>query len=472
MSISNLPTGGSIYGAVLNDHAILAALGPALHADPYKAPPKAPVLYIKPATTRVDASVIVSPGGNDGRHADGLKVSPGGNDGRRADGLKVSPGGTAVRPVVTLPAGADSVEVGATLGLVIGRKATHVAQNEAWAHVAGVVVAADLSLPHASYYRPAIREKCFDGALPLGSRVVPVDSLAGLAVRTRVDGAVVAERGFDNLVRDVPQLLADVTAFMTLAAGDVLLVGVPWQAPQAKTGSTVRVEVDGVDAVEFALRAADGVARAVAVDGPPAIFALGLNYADHAKELAFKAPEKPLVFLKGPNTLAADGARTVRPADATYMHYECELAVRIGEAARGVKRADAMDHVDAYAVADDYAIRDYLENYYRPNLKVKNRDGCTPLGAWIPAAQVVDPDALALRTLVNGKQTQSGSTRDMIFDIPFLIEYLSEFMTLRPGDIILTGTPEGLADVRPGDEVVCEIESVGKVSNFIVSETT
>jgi 5-oxopent-3-ene-1,2,5-tricarboxylate decarboxylase/2-hydroxyhepta-2,4-diene-1,7-dioate isomerase len=99
------------------------------------------------------------------------------------------------------------------------------------------------------------------------------------------------------------------------------------------------------------------------------VFALGLNYADHAKELAFKAPETPLVFLKGPNTITGHQAHTRRPADATYMHYECELAVVIGKTGKNVTKADAMDIVAGYTVANDYAIRDYLENYYRPNLR-------------------------------------------------------------------------------------------------------
>ena len=115
------------------------------------------------------------------------------------------------------------------------------------------------------------------------------------------------------------------------------------------------------------------------------------------------------------------------------MHYECELAVVIGRAAQNVQRADAMHHVAGYTVANDYAIRDYLENWYRPNLRVKNRDGATALGPWlVDAADVPDPHALALRTLVNGKVTQQGNTRDLIYDIPSLIEYLSGFMTLRP----------------------------------------
>ncbi|MDY7579263.1 fumarylacetoacetate hydrolase family protein [Herbaspirillum sp. RTI4] len=206
---------------------------------------------------------------------------------------------------------------------------------------------------------------------------------------------------------------------------------------------------------------------------PGAIFALGLNYADHAKELSFSAPTQPLVFLKGPNALVGHHSHTRRPADATYMHYECELAVVIGKHAKNVHRDDAYDYVAGYTVANDYAIRDYLENYYRPNLRVKNRDACTPIGPWlVDAAAVPNPMNLRLSTSVNDKVTQSGNTADMVFDIPALIEYLSSFMTLSPGDIILTGTPEGLADVMPGDCIVTEIEGIGRLVNTIVSDDT
>ncbi|TXT31510.1 MAG: 5-oxopent-3-ene-1 2 5-tricarboxylate decarboxylase / 2-hydroxyhepta-2 4-diene-1 7-dioate isomerase [Rhodocyclaceae bacterium] len=206
---------------------------------------------------------------------------------------------------------------------------------------------------------------------------------------------------------------------------------------------------------------------------PGAVFALGLNYADHAKELAFKAPEVPLAFLKGPNTIVGHRAKTRRPADATYMHYECELAVVIGKTGYQVSKAEAMEMVAGYTVANDYAIRDYLENYYRPNLRVKNRDGCTPLGPWlVDAADVPNPMALKLTTRVNGKTTQQGTTSDMIFDIATLIEYLTSFMTLNPGDIILTGTPEGLADVKAGDVIETEVEGVCCLINTIVDDQT
>jgi len=201
---------------------------------------------------------------------------------------------------------------------------------------------------------------------------------------------------------------------------------------------------------------------------PRTILALGLNYADHARELAFQAPAEPLAFLKSEGTLIGHRAHTVRPADVQFMHYECELAVVIGRTARRVRRAHAYDHVAGYTVANDYAIRDYLENWYRPNLRVKNRDGCTPLGPWrVDAADLPDPMNLALQTRVNGQVTQRGHTRDMIFDVPALIEYFSSFMTLRPGDLILTGTPDGVVDCRPGDVVETEIEGIGTLVNTI-----
>ncbi len=199
------------------------------------------------------------------------------------------------------------------------------------------------------------------------------------------------------------------------------------------------------------------------------VIALGLNYADHAKELAFKAPEEPLAFMKGEAAFIGHRAFTRRPAEVKNMHYECELAVVIGRTARHVKKADAYDFIAGYSVANDYAIRDYLENWYRPNLRVKNRDTCTPIGPWlVDAADVPNPMALKLQTTVNGQVTQSGSTADMIFDVPTLIEYFSSFMTLQPGDVILTGTPDGVVDCQPGDVIVTEIEGLGALRNTIV----
>lgn len=213
---------GTVYGVVLNDRDSLQRMGAALDDAPYKGAPRAPVLYIKPAGTLVGCGAVVS-----------------------------------------LPAGESAVEVGATLGIVFAQGAARLAPEAVPAAIAGYVVVADLSLPHVSYYRPAIREKCFDGACPVGSRVVPgaeVGDLASISLRTYVDGSLVHTRSLADLLRDVPTLVADVSAFMTLRRGDTLLVGVTWQAAQARAGSRVRVEADRLGAVEFEIAAGEGAA--------------------------------------------------------------------------------------------------------------------------------------------------------------------------------------------------------------------
>ena len=245
------------------------------------------------------------------------------------------------------------------------------------------------------------------------------------------------------------------------------------QARVAFSGAVHTAEPDG----RGSLRLADG--RHVteqevvwlAPFEPGTIIALGLNYADHAKELSFGSQEEPLVFLKGPGSVIGHRGVTRRPAGVKFMHYECELAVVIGQTARNVNRANALQYVAGYCVANDYAIRDYLENWYRPNLRVKNRDGGTVLGPWlVDASDVPDPGNLELRTFVNGKLVQHGNTRDLITDVPGLIEYLSSFMTLDAGDVILTGTPEGVVNVNEGDEVICEIEGLGRLQNTLASD--
>jgi 5-oxopent-3-ene-1,2,5-tricarboxylate decarboxylase/2-hydroxyhepta-2,4-diene-1,7-dioate isomerase len=204
---------------------------------------------------------------------------------------------------------------------------------------------------------------------------------------------------------------------------------------------------------------------------PGTIFALGLNYADHAKEIKVAAGKEPLVFLKGPGSVTGHRGALRRPDGVAMLHYECELAVVIGRIAQRVAHTDALDYVAGYTIANDYTIRDYLENYYRPNLRVKNRDGGTVLGPWLTdSADVPDIGHLALRTFVNGEETQSGTTADMLTTVPALIEYLSSFATLAPGDIILTGTPHGTVNVDAGDTVTCEIESLGRLTNFILSD--
>jgi 5-oxopent-3-ene-1,2,5-tricarboxylate decarboxylase / 2-hydroxyhepta-2,4-diene-1,7-dioate isomerase len=199
---------GTVYGALLNHRSALAQIGEAANQPPYKAPPAAPVLCIKPRNT--------------------LALS-----------------GDAVR----IPPGTPELEVGACLGLVIGRMACRVTESRALDYVAGYLIVADVSIPHLSYHRPAIRSKARDGYCPLGpavterARVVNPDALT---IRTFLDGVLAQSANTADLIRPAGRMLADVTEFMTLAPGDVLALGAAWPLPRVRPGQTATIEIDGL----------------------------------------------------------------------------------------------------------------------------------------------------------------------------------------------------------------------------------
>lgn len=199
------PVDGTVVGALLNYRGELEMLGDALSAPPYLAAPKAPILYIKPANTHV------------------------GHD----------------RDVV-LPVGVDAVWAGACLGVVIGRTATRVSAAQAYECIAGYTIVNDLTVPHASYYRPAIRHKCRDGFCPIGPWVADrsdVPDADALEITVRINGEIKQRASTSTLIRPVTQLLADVTAFMTLEAGDVLLVGMPENPPLARADDRIDIDI-------------------------------------------------------------------------------------------------------------------------------------------------------------------------------------------------------------------------------------
>lgn len=206
---------GTVYGALLNERAALAALGDAVHAAPYGRPPQAPVLYIKPANT----------------HA--------------SDGA-----------AVVVPAGVEALEIGASVAVVFARRATRVPAARALDYVHGFTLASDVSVPHPDYYRPAVRFKCRDGFCPLGPAVVPAAALAdvdAIALSVRIDGEVVARTSTATLIRPLRELIADISAFMSFDAGDVLLLGVAGGAPHARAGSTVEIAADGIGTLRHTL---------------------------------------------------------------------------------------------------------------------------------------------------------------------------------------------------------------------------
>ena len=207
----------TVVGAALNYRDVYDQLLPVMEGAPYKGAPKAPVLYIKPANTYV------------------------------ADG-----------DAVTLPPDIPELEIGACLGVVFGSRASRVSADQAMAHVAGYRVVGDLYAPHESFYRPAIKQRCRDGFCPMGPVVDAgrVPDPGQLDIEVRIDGAVAQRASTSGLRRDIPTLIAEVTAFMSLEAGDVLLVGIPAGAPRIRAGQRYEIRISGVGVLSNAIVAA------------------------------------------------------------------------------------------------------------------------------------------------------------------------------------------------------------------------
>jgi 5-oxopent-3-ene-1,2,5-tricarboxylate decarboxylase/2-hydroxyhepta-2,4-diene-1,7-dioate isomerase len=204
---------GTVYGALLNHRSALAALGETARRPPYDAPPIAPVLYIKPRNT------LSLPG-----------------------------------EVVRIPAGTPELEVGASLGLVIGRTACRVSASSALEYVAGYLIVADVSIPQASLHRPSIRFRARDGFCPLGPAVTACAAVAnpdGLSIRAFLNETLVQSASTADMIRPAGRLLADVTEFMTLRPGDVLALGAAAPAPRVRSGDTLRIEIDGVGSLSI-----------------------------------------------------------------------------------------------------------------------------------------------------------------------------------------------------------------------------
>jgi len=204
---------------------------------------------------------------------------------------------------------------------------------------------------------------------------------------------------------------------------------------------------------------------------PGKIIGLALNYREHADELGLQSGEQPIIFLKPDNTLTGHMEPVFYPAGSRFVHYEGELAVVIGKKARQVNSSSAMQAVGGYTVANDLTVRDYITNTFRPPIRAKGFDTFCPLGPWLVTTdEIQDPGELHLETRLNGRRVQEGDTSMFIHKIPEIIEFLSSFMTLYPGDVILTGTPRGIEAVRPGDVMDIEVEKVGLLSNTVAEE--
>jgi 5-oxopent-3-ene-1,2,5-tricarboxylate decarboxylase / 2-hydroxyhepta-2,4-diene-1,7-dioate isomerase len=204
----------------------------------------------------------------------------------------------------------------------------------------------------------------------------------------------------------------------------------------------------------------------VAPPAPTKIIAVHLNYESRAAQRG-RIPSAPSYFLKPPSSLAGDGDPIVRPQGTELLTFEAEVAVIIGRAVRGISPDEGVAHIGWYAPANDFGVHDMRWSDRGSNVLSKGHDGFTPLGPRIPAADV-DPSAITLRALVNGEVEQDDSTANLLFPFGLLIADLSRFMTLEPGDIILTGTPAGSRPVGPGDVVEVELAGLSSLSNPIV----
>ena len=214
------------------------------------------------------------------------------------------------------------------------------------------------------------------------------------------------------------------------------------------------------------------------VPHPAKIICVGLNYHAHIEETHREVPEYPVLFTKFASSLTGPSDPIPCPPESEAIDYEGELAVVIGRRSRRVERAHALDAVAGYTVANDVTMRDYQ---YRTHqwLQGKAWDASTPLGpVLVTTDEIPDPGRLTLRTRVNGELVQEASTELLIFDIATLVSVISEFTTLDPGDVILTGTPAGVGFRREppllmsdGDVVTVEIEGVGRIENRFVAET-
>ena len=211
------------------------------------------------------------------------------------------------------------------------------------------------------------------------------------------------------------------------------------------------------------------------IERPQKIVCVGLNYRDHADEQGTALPERPLLFAKWPNTLIGDGDAIRLPPITKQVDYEAELGVVIGRRASRVSRDDALDFVQGYVVANDVSARD-LQFTDGQWVRGKSLDTFLPVSDLVPASEIADPQRLPIRAILNGETMQNSNTGNMIFGVAEIVAFVSQAITLEPGDLIVTGTPAGVGAFRkppvwlqPGDEIRIEIDGLGSIANPVTA---
>jgi 2-keto-4-pentenoate hydratase/2-oxohepta-3-ene-1,7-dioic acid hydratase in catechol pathway len=230
-----------------------------------------------------------------------------------------------------------------------------------------------------------------------------------------------------------------------------VLTGDPLYMPTTPTGE--RLELG------------DGVRLLAPVIPRSKVVAVGKNYADHAAEMGGDVPTSPLLFFKPNTAVCGPDDPIALPDFSQEVSYEAELALVVGRVTKDVTPERALDHILGYTVANDVTARD-AQRTDGQWARAKGFDSSCPLGPWIETE--LDAEDVGVRSRVNGEPRQDGRTRDLVFDIPFLVSYISEAFTLLPGDVILTGTPAGVGLIDHGDRVECEGEGIGVLSNPVV----
>jgi len=200
---------------------------------------------------------------------------------------------------------------------------------------------------------------------------------------------------------------------------------------------------------------------------PGKILCIGRNYAAHARELGNEVPEEPVVFLKPLTSLVGNGSKIVLPPRTQDVHHEVELVLVIGKGGKDIPAAEALNHVDGYAVGLDMTARDVQNEAKKKGLPwtvAKGFDTFAPVGDFVAASRIPHPQDLSIKLSVNGEVRQQGSTADMIYSVAELVSYCSTLFTLMPGDLIFTGTPEGVGPVKDGDVLEAEITGLPKLT--------
>lgn len=302
-----------------------------------------------------------------------------------------------------------------------------------------------------------------------GDYIVDVRGVLSLLASRRVPRLVASRPAFRSAARVLGEDAAPRDMIELLARGE------EWRTALGEVISALAGALDPRKAHKALFTPLAKARLRAPIPRPGKICAIGLNYADHAREQGKEPPSRPIMFLKGPNTIIGSGDPIQLPINSTQVDFEAELAVVLGKRAKRVSEDEAWNYVAGFTAMTDVSARD-MQYADRQWFRGKSCDTCGPMGPRIVTRdEIADPNNLRISLTLNGQTMQDSNTRELIFKIPFLISFLSQSMTWEPGDILMTGTPGGVGHYRqppvylkPGDAVSVTIEKVGTLTNPVV----